>query len=154
MSDRTRVCEVLVHILHAPDHLHPPHHIVTQTLKLWVFISVPVENCATLSVHFLLGESQTKLGHIGSGFNITRRSDQAVMGSIRWKITPTVFHLSLQHAGLHEPHCHWSQDGSLVHPLNSLAVILQESFPNRNPTDCDCNPHFLSDYFAHYYYQS
>ena len=152
-SDRSGIREVLIHILHAPDHLHPPHHIVTKILELWVFVSVSVENCPTLSVHFLLGESQTKLGHIGSGFNITRRS---AVGSIRWKITPTVFHLSVQHflsldcsltavnvsvsiSGLSH-----SLDGSLGHRQNSLAVSIQES-SLITPTVIA----ILSDYFAH-----
>ena len=33
-SDRSGIREVLIHILHAPDHLHPPHHIVTKILEL------------------------------------------------------------------------------------------------------------------------
>ena len=33
-SDGSGVREVLIHILHALDHLHPPHHIVTKILEL------------------------------------------------------------------------------------------------------------------------
>ena len=57
---------VSVHILHAPDNLHPSDNVLWQTPELGVLVSVLVQNCPTFSINFLLAEAETKCGHIYS----------------------------------------------------------------------------------------
>ena len=51
------------HVLHATDHLHPPHDVLAQTPEPGVLVAIFVQNCPTFSVHFLLAEAQTECCH-------------------------------------------------------------------------------------------
>ena len=51
------------HILHAADHLHPPHDVLAQTPEPGVLVAIFVQNCPTFSVNFLLTEAETECCH-------------------------------------------------------------------------------------------
>ena len=50
-------------ILHAPDHLHPPHDVLAEAAEPGVLVTIFVQNCPTFSIHFLLTKAQTECCH-------------------------------------------------------------------------------------------
>ena len=54
------------HILHAADHLHPPHDVLAETPEPGVLVAIFVQNCPTFSINFLLTEAETECCHFYS----------------------------------------------------------------------------------------